>query len=505
MTDYTLDELEAGVRAAMGKGDTETAKKLGAEYVRLEAEGKHDATEYAPAKESILEKGVKFLTGASQAKREIGGAVAEPILQQATGMIAKPISEIAGLAATGYEMATGGEGAQNIPGFQRELQEKLTYQPKTEAGKSAYNPLTAIPMALGKAIGLVTPEKAAESEALTLGGMARNIASEAVPQAIGLAGMKTAPKAAIPAQKAAESLRAGAERLMKSSLKPTAKDLLNGKAAKAIDTMLEKGIPATPKGIEQVRAQIDVLNEQIRDVIANSPERVETQKLVRPIVEKLKYFREQANPNADISAIKSSWNEFKNHLLLQHETPEKIIPAKVDPYTGVTTPEKVIPASGKEDMSIQVAQALKQGTYKQLAKKYGQLGSADVEAQKAIARGLKEQVAKQAPEVVPLNLEESKLLNVLSVAERRIVMEANKNPMGLALLTKDPKAWAAFMADRSATAKSLLARIMNRASKRMSGAASSGTAQKAMETASAMAPSQTDKERQPKPLAEAFQ
>lgn len=557
--------------------------------------------EYAPP---LLEKIKQTAKIFPTIGTETLGAVAEPIAALATGAIAKPVSEIAGLAATGYEMARGGEGAQNIPGFQRELQEKLTYQPRTAAGASPYNPLNFIPMALGKAFGLVTPEKAAEGEALTPAGIARNIASEAIPQAIGLAGMKAAPKAAIPAKKAATVLRQSAEDLMQSALKPTPKDLLNGKAAKAIDTMLEKGIPATPKGIEQVRIQIDALNEQIKDVIANSPERVKTRKLMRPVVQKLKEFKDQANPDADVKAIKDAWNEFKNTSAVKAgtgyvETVEGEVAGREaaaakalqdawklktfeeqqkglahgggirsseiqpegQPYInvgGIGVPERIstsaypvrgmpriagkyteqierVPegAAGYQDamevyrirkaeadaaraklaeaqakegtISVQKAQAIKQGTYKQLAKKYGQLGSAEVEAQKAIARGLKEQVAAKVPEVAPLNLEESKLLNVLSVAERRIVMEANKNPMGLALLTKDPKAWAAFMADRSAAAKSLLARIMDRTSKKMASAATSGSAERAMAMESALVPTQTEKEiRKAKPLAEAF-
>ena len=144
-----------------------------------------------------------------------------------------------------------------------------------------------------------------------------------------------------------------------------------------------------------------------------------------------------------------------------------------------------------EQTDSQLAQKIKQGTYKQLAKKYGQLGNADVEAQKAIARGLKEQVAEKVPAAAAFNAEESKLLNVLSVTERRIAMEANKNPMGLSLLTKDPKAWAMFMADRSATFKSLLARIMNKTSKKLTGETTSG----AVKAGAVITPTQVDKEK----------
>jgi len=502
MADYTLQDLEAGIRAADAAGDAESVKMLGAEYVKMQDTDKHSSEEYeAPKKKSrstlenigtmaktALGMGVS-LSPFSQKAGAVRGAVAEPIAAMATGAVAKPVSELAGLGTIAYDAATG--STADPQAVQVGVREKLSYQPETMAGKSPYNPINALAMATGKGIAAVTPEKAAPGEASTLAGMARNALSEAVPQTIGILGAKYAPKAAAPSQKAAKALRTGAEDLMQSALKPTPKDLMNGKAAKAIDTMLEKDIPATPKGIEQIRTRIDELNDQIKEAIATSPERVETRKMMRPIVQKLKDFKEQARPNADIKVIKETWDEFKNHPLLQHETPAKVIPAKVDPQTGATTPGKVIPASGKEDMSVQVAQKIKQGTYRQLAKKYGQLGSADVEAQKAIARGLKEQVAEKVPKVAPLNLEESKLLNVLSVAERKIVTEANKNPMGLSLLTKDPKAWAMFMADRSAAAKSLLARIMNRASQKLTGT----SAEKAAEGVSVVAPAQTDKEK----------
>ena len=61
-----------------------------------------------------------------------------------------------------------------------------------------------------------------------------------------------------------------------------------------------------------------------------------------------------------------------------------------------------------------------------------------------------------------MNAEESKMLNALNVAERRVLIDANKNPMGLSLLAGNPQKIAAFMADRSPLFKSLAARMLNR-------------------------------------------
>jgi hypothetical protein len=60
-----------------------------------------------------------------------------------------------------------------------------------------------------------------------------------------------------------------------------------------------------------------------------------------------------------------------------------------------------------------------------------------------------------------LNAEESRLLTTLSVAERRALMEMNKNPMGLLRWLTTRSAWAMFMADKSALFKSLAARAVN--------------------------------------------
>jgi hypothetical protein len=539
MADYSLQDLEAGIRAADAAGDTESVQKLGAEYVKMQGTDKYSSEEYeAPKKKESLGQTIgKALT----APVRVGAQAVSGVLDIAKGLANLGAGAVRGAGEIGatllapIDMAARGLGIENEYIGRRDRRAAMDegfrlMGNKPESGLFKFGKVVGevagtadLPGAAGKGVAEFAPGLGAaiESGGLSAGKPAAEILSrEAAKKAAlrvgggavaggaqaGLIDPETvkggaAIGAAIPvagkildASGASKVLRSGAEWLMKSALKPTATDLISGNAAKAIDTMLEKGIPATPKGIEQIHARIDELNDQIKTAIANSSERVETRKMMRPVAQKLKEFKQQAKPNADIKAIKETWDEFKNHPLLQHETPEQVIPAKVDPHTGATTPEKVIPASGKEDMSVQMAQKIKQGTYKQLAKKYGQLGSADVEAQKAIARGLKEQVAEKVPKIVPLNLEESKLFNVLDVAERRIVTEANKNPMGLAALrVDDPKAWAAFMTDRSARFKSLLARIMNRASK-ISSAAGDVT-EGVVKAGAKIAPTQAPKEK----------
>ena len=366
----------------------------------------------------------------------IGSLLAGPeaSLNMGTGMIAKPASDIAGLAASGYEALTGNQNPTGPAGFKNQVQNALTYQPRHIEGQAAaqYNPLSLFGQGVGAVShgtgNLIRGDNAAGN---SFRGLAGNFVEEAIPQAIGLTGGKLGP----PAVKATtNAMRGEAESLMQSALKPTIKQLKSGDAAVAIDTMLDKNIPLSKNGVAKLRAQIDVLNDQIADAVKNSTGTVRVSGILPYIQEKLDLFKKQVNPDADVLAVKQAWREFKDHPLLQDKGGQIPVP---------------------------LAQELKQGTYKQLAKKYGEMSNAADETQKAIARGLKEGIAENAPEVVEFNKQESRLLRTLSVLERRVLMDANKNPMGLSLLAKDPAAWTAFMLDRSASFKSLLAIILN--------------------------------------------
>jgi hypothetical protein len=254
--------------------------------------------------------------------------------------------------------------------------------------------------------------------------------------------------AASPGQAAAPVLRAGAESLMQSALKPTLKQLKSGEAAKAIDVMLSEGINATKGGVEILKSKLGELNSQIAEAIANSPATIKTGEVGKALLDTMKRFQNQVNPQTDIDTVRNAWEMFKNHPLI----------------------------NGAEEISVQLAQALKQGTYKVLSKKYGQMGSAEIESQKALARGLKDEVAAAVPGIAELNLKDSQLISALNVAERRSLMELNKNPAGLALLTHNPASFVAYMADKSALFKSLMARALNASQEQVPAATRVGIA-----------------------------
>lgn len=127
---------------------------------------------------------------------ELTGAVAEPLMKMGSAMIAKPVSEVMGIAAMFSDYLGNKQG--DPMGFKRQVQESLTYEPRTNLGASKYNPLNAIPELMGQAASKVTTPvmSAIRGDAApdTARGMAANFIGEAVPQAINIAGVRSAPK-----------------------------------------------------------------------------------------------------------------------------------------------------------------------------------------------------------------------------------------------------------------------------------------------------------------------
>jgi hypothetical protein len=224
--------------------------------------------------------------------------------------------------------------------------------------------------------------------------------------------------------------------LMQSALKPTLKQRQSGEAARAIQTLFDEGLNATKGGVEQLQSRVGEVNDEVANLIANSDKTVDKQAVINALSDTRSKFGNQVSPSNDLNAIEGIADDFKNH-----------------------------PAIAASVIPIQQAQELKQGTYKVLQGKYGETGSAATEAQKALARGLKEQIAMAEPRVAALNKRESDLINALGVTERRALLDENKNPVGLAALAGDPIIAAGMLADRSALVKSLLARGSNKLAK----------------------------------------
>ena len=330
---------------------------------------------------------------------------------------------------------------QGTPDFEtvaKAYQAAKMQQPREES----YKDILFRPRSLGVTGGLETATKLLDKAAYDIGGFVTDIAAPHMqPETaagLGLAAnvatqaLPTILSGNIVGKSAAPAMRGGAERLMQSAVKPGIKPLLQGKAERGIGTLLDEGINITPGGVQKLQGKIDDLNNLITRSIQTSGQTV------------------------DKGAVASRIQDVINRIERTNPTPQDAI-ADVSKVYNNFLANQLVP----KNIPAPQAQELKQGIYRVLREKYGTLGSDTVEAQKALARGFKEELAAKIPELAKLNAKESELINALNLAERRVLISGNKNPAGLGLLVHHPTAMAAFLADRSELFKSVIARMLN--------------------------------------------
>lgn len=191
-----------------------------------------------------------------------------------------------------------------------------------------------------------------------------------------------------------------ARRMYQSALKPSIR-LNPAKTEQAISTGLQEAIPVSKAGAEKLSALIEDVNDAIANEIGSGKGKTINSRAVASRLPGVSArFADQVNPETDLEAVRSARAEF-----LRNQPDE-------------------IPAAE--------AQSLKQGTYAQLKDKaYGELKSASIEAQKALARGIKEELNAQFPELADLNQRDSNLYNLESVLEKAVAREGNHQLGGI--------------------------------------------------------------------------
>lgn len=224
---------------------------------------------------------------------------------------------------------------------------------------------------------------------------------------------------------------------MKQAVRPSPDYVKSGDAKIAINTLLEKGINPTGEGaifeggMAKLERQIDALNGKVKSAIAGSNATVsksDVANTIGDVVARIK--KEHSTPQDSLKTVDKVYQEFLSNNLIPNDIP------------------------------VQRAQELKQGIYRMLKDNYGEIAADSKEAFKALGRGYREGVSKAVPEVAALNAEESKLLTTLSVTERKALTDANRQMGGIAWLAHNPATFAAFMADKSALFKSIVARML---------------------------------------------
>lgn len=260
---------------------------------------------------------------------------------------------------------------------------------------------------------------------------------KSAPATSGDAAIKMAAQAAIQGGSQAVGEAAGplmtkiGERVMQSAVKPGLKLLTKtppGETPQVVKTLLDEGVNVTPAGVQRLRGLIGATNDEIATALKGSSATIAPLKVASRLSQTARRFGTQVNPQADLAAISDVGENF-------------------------------LTAHGAQDLSVEAAQTLKQGTYKALSSKaYGEVKGATVEAEKALARGLKEEIAAEVPGVSTLNAREGKLLEALSAVGKRVALAGNRDPVGFAWVAHSPTTFLAALFDRSPAVKSLVAR-----------------------------------------------
>ena len=232
-----------------------------------------------------------------------------------------------------------------------------------------------------------------------------------------------------------------AGRLYQSALKPSTAMPITDRN-RLISTGLKERIVPTPKGFEKARGVIEKIGSDIDAKIAAAAaegKTIDAVKIANDVYGDMdKLFSTQVAPSADRAAV------FDTVLDFQEGHPGTL-----------TIPE---------------AHNLKKGTYRVLKDKAyrGELKSATTETQKALARGLKEQVEQAVPGVKELNARQGALLELIDPLERAAGRTGNWNMLsmpglisGATVSTVNPAAGVALTgltsAARSAPLKAHLA------------------------------------------------
>lgn len=193
---------------------------------------------------------------------------------------------------------------------------------------------------------------------------------------------------------------AAAETLYRSALKPSTTIPVE-QSSRMVKTALDNNIPISPDGLDKLNALQAQVNKTIADTIASDPNAtVSKQAVAQRLRQTYQNVSQQVSPTPDINRVKKVSYDFAQN------NPDQIPAAK--------------------------AQAMKQGTYQSIkSAAYGEMKTATVEAQKALARGIKEELEKQFPEIKGLNAQEGRLLELDPVLERAVNRIGNHNMIGI--------------------------------------------------------------------------
>jgi hypothetical protein len=296
-----------------------------------------------------------------------------------------PISMVQGLAQAGAHPI---ETVRAVLGAQGDLADKAEDAFKkgnyVEGLQHAINYLIPV---LGPQLDVAGNQLRAGNIAGGLGTTAGIATNLALPELVGAAG-RLAPSGL-------------AESMYTRSLKPSTTVSLAERQA-AVQTALENAIPISKSGAEKLEGLIGDLNQKITAELAAGPNVPSISPLAATA--KLPQVARKFPFAPDLAQVTATGQQ-----LVEQFTPQ-----------GATAPTMMTPVQ---------AQEMKVGLRRPVS--FGEMGPPVAEARKAMARGLKEELETQFPEIANPNAEESKLLDLQPLLDRAVNRISNRDLLSL--------------------------------------------------------------------------
>lgn len=243
-------------------------------------------------------------------------------------------------------------------------------------------------------------------------------------------------------------LKGTAEWLMQSAVKPREVARRGGDWLRARDTMFQKGLTASEGTIDAAQSKVSNLENTIQGVL-----------------------NEAANRGAaiDKDAVIKSLDSLREKTALKLDKAENL---KQIGEAQQRFAEGIDEIKNLTAIPVDLANKIKQSFYRELVDRSSayQPGAKLTyydKAQKEMAGNIREQVAKEVPEVAPSIKEQSELLNVIKVLKPQIGVEGNKNIVGLGVLSPSMQKTFVWMLDRYPWFKSAVAQGLYHGSERI--------------------------------------
>ncbi len=250
--------------------------------------------------------------------------------------------------------------------------------------------------------------------------------------------------------------------LVQSAIKPgvkaTAKAIARGVETSnlpVVKTLIKEGVNVSPGGIAKLQDIITASNDDVANAVAGMTGKISPLKVAGRNADLMKRVATQVNPTADMETVKKVTGEFLTQA-------------------GTTKPAATGTGIVSRDLTGPEAQAMKQGTYRALKDRaYGTVGNVEIEAQKNLARGLKEELEAEAARngidlSVP-NAREGAAIVAKEAIAKRLAAAGNRDPIGLAWLAHNPATGLLYLAEKSPAVKSFIGRGLYDQAAKVSG------------------------------------